>query len=73
MARLDDYEIKVHTEDNGSYVAHIPAVPGCHAWGRSVAEARGELAHVFDMIRDECHEEGRVLPVDGERATAHAG
>ena len=53
-------------DDNGTFVAYVPAIPGCHAWGRTFDEARTELAHVFDMIKDEYAANGRSLPRDVE-------
>jgi predicted RNase H-like HicB family nuclease len=73
MARSDDYPVIVHQDDNGTYVAHVSAIPGCHAWGRTAKEASQELANVFEMIREECAEEGRQFPAALGLATAHAG
>jgi predicted RNase H-like HicB family nuclease len=53
MTRLEDYTIVTRPDDNGTFVAYVPAIPGCHAWGRTSDEARTELVHVFDMIKDE--------------------
>lgn len=59
--------------DDGTFVAYVPAIPGCHAVGRTPAEAQAELAHVFEMIAEEYAEEGRPLPPDVPALIAHAG
>jgi predicted RNase H-like HicB family nuclease len=53
MARLEDYTIVIRPDDNGTFVAYVPAIQGCHAWGRTSEEARAELKLVFEMILEE--------------------
>jgi predicted RNase H-like HicB family nuclease len=62
MKYLADYTIVVRPDDNGSFVAYVSAIPGCHAIGQTLDEARGELANVFDMISEEYGESGQSLP-----------
>jgi predicted RNase H-like HicB family nuclease len=63
MKRLYDYTIILRPEDNGTFVAYVPAIPGCHAWGQTPEELQVELTNVFEMILEE-YEEGRMLPED---------
>jgi predicted RNase H-like HicB family nuclease len=72
MKSLADYTIVVRPDDNGSFVAYVPAIPGCHAIGLTYDEARGELANVFDMISEEHGELGQSLPQDVELMVSHA-
>ena len=51
----------------------MPAVPGCHAIGKTLAEAQAELFNVFDMIAEEYEEEGRTLTQDVAVLVADAG
>lgn len=64
MKRLEDYTIVIRPDDNGTFVAYVPAIAGCHAWGTTSDEARSELTNVFDMIREEYEADGRPLPQD---------
>lgn len=66
MKSLQDYTIVIRPDDNGTFVAYVPAIPSCHAWGRTPDEASRELACVFEMILEEYAEEGRLLPSDVE-------
>lgn len=50
---INNYTIVIHPDDNGTYVAYIPAIKGCHAWGKSEKEARLELNNVVEMIKEE--------------------
>lgn len=72
MKTLSHYTIVLRPDTNGTFIAHVPALSGCHAWGQTPQEAREELNNVFDMIRDEYLEEGRSLPQDVELVVAHA-
>lgn len=72
MRSLKDYTIVLRPDDNGTFVAYIPAIAGCHAWGQTLEEAQAELANVFEMIRDEYLEADRELPEDAEVTTVHA-
>lgn len=60
-------------DDNGTFVAYVPAIAGCHAWGgETMEEAQAELVHVSEMIRDEYQEAGQELPRDVELSVTHA-
>ncbi len=53
MRSLENYTVVLRPDDNGTIVAYVPALPGCHTWGQTSEEAYTELSHVFDMIQDE--------------------
>jgi predicted RNase H-like HicB family nuclease len=72
MKRLYDYTIVIRPDDNGTFVAYILAIPGCHARGNTPEEAQAELVNVFDMISEEYKEEGRSLPEDVDLKAVHA-
>ena len=63
--KFEDYKIVIYRQDDGlSWVAEIPAIPGCHALMRTREEALAELPNVFSMIEDEYREKGKKLPAD---------
>lgn len=70
---LQDYTVVIRPDTNGTFVAYVPAIAGCHAWGRTPEEARAELNNVFDMIAEEYRESGHPLPPDVELTVARAG
>lgn len=72
MPNLEDYTVVTRPDDNGTFVAYVPAIPGCHAVGNTPDEARAELANVFSMIVEEYAEEERPLPPDVQVLAAHA-
>jgi len=61
---LDAYKIVLYRQDDGSWVAEVPAIAGCYALMPTREEALAELAHVFDMIAEEFLERGVPLPED---------
>ena len=66
MKSLQDYTIVIRPDDNNTFVAYVPAIEGCHAWGETAEAAKAELSNVFDMILEEYQEMGRSLPLDVE-------
>lgn len=73
MGDLHQYTVVIRPDDNGTFVAYVPAIAGCHAVGRTPAEAQAELAQVFEMIVEEYAQEGRALPPDVPSLIANAG
>jgi predicted RNase H-like HicB family nuclease len=69
---IEDYTVVIRPDSNGSFVAYVPAIEGCHAWGQTPSEARDELKNVFDMIADEYRAAGKPLPPDVELTVARA-
>ncbi len=72
MKSLFDYQVICRRDDNGSYVAYVPALEGCHAIGRTPEEAQRELHNVFDMIAEEYQARGQEMPGDVQLTFAHA-
>ncbi len=64
MPTLNHYTIVLRPDTNGTFIAYVPAISGCHAWAETARTAREELNHVFAMICEEYLEEGRSLPQD---------
>ncbi len=61
---LDDYKTVLYRQEDGSWVAEIPAISGCYALMPSREEALSELKHVFEMVAEEYREQGQALPED---------
>ncbi|HSF06013.1 MAG TPA: type II toxin-antitoxin system HicB family antitoxin [Methylomirabilota bacterium] len=61
---LDTYKIVLYRQDDGSWVAEVPAISGCYALMATREEALAELTHVFEMIAEEYRERGAPLPKD---------
>ena len=61
---LHDYKTVLYRQDDGSWVAEVPALPGCYALMPTREAALAELGNVFGMIGDEYQEKGIPLPAD---------
>ena len=61
---LGAYKIVLYRQEDGSWVAEIPAIAGCYALMATREEAVTELARVFDMIAEEYQARSAPLPED---------
>ena len=61
---IADYKTVLYRQDDGSWVAEIPALRGCYALMNTRAEALEELSCVFDLVAAEYRDQGRELPAD---------
>jgi predicted RNase H-like HicB family nuclease len=62
--KFEDYKIVLYRQEDGAWVAEIPALPACHALMKTREEALAELANVFSMVEEEYRERGQPLPAD---------
>ena len=62
--KIDDYKTILYCQEDGSWVAEIPAISGCYALMPSREEALAELTRVFKMIAEEYCERSLLLPAD---------
>ena len=61
---LENYKTILYRQEDGSWVAEIPAIPGCYALMETRESALSELSRVFAMISQEYAEKGLSLPAD---------
>jgi predicted RNase H-like HicB family nuclease len=62
--KLEDYKTVLYRQQDGSWVAEIPAIAGCYALMETREAALAELSNVFGMIAQEYRERGLTLPSD---------
>jgi predicted RNase H-like HicB family nuclease len=61
---FDDYKVVLYRQDDGSWVAEIPALGGCYALMESREAALVELEKAFALIAQEHQDRGIALPKD---------
>jgi len=61
---LENYKIVLYRQEDGSWVAEVPAISGCYALMPTREQALDELGGVFEMISEEYREKGLALPAD---------
>ena len=58
------YTLKAPSEETeGMYLAEVPVLPGCRAWGTTAEEALFNLEGVAADFIVSCHDHGDELPV----------
>jgi predicted RNase H-like HicB family nuclease len=62
--KLENYKTVLYRQEEGSWVAEIPAISGCYALMPTREEALVELTRVFGMIEEEYRQKGVSLPAD---------
>lgn len=60
----EDYKTVLYRQGDGSWLAEIPAIPGCYALMDYRDQALLELAKVFNLIAEEYTQKGQPLPAD---------
>ena len=61
---FQDYKIVLYRQDDGAWVAEIPAISGCYALMPTREAALAELSAVFEMIAEEHREQHLPLPLN---------
>jgi predicted RNase H-like HicB family nuclease len=61
---LNDYKTVLYRQEDGSWVAEVPAISGCYALMSTREEALAELNQVFRILAEEYREKGLPLPAD---------
>lgn len=60
---MSDYHINLfYSEEDGGYVADIPDLEACSAFGASAAEALAEVAKAKDAWLSAARETGKPIP-----------
>ena len=62
--KLEDYKTILYRQEDGSWVAEIPSIPGCYALMDTREAALAELVQVFNMVSEGYREKGIPLPAD---------
>ena len=60
--QLEDYKTILYRQEDGSWVADVPAIPGCYALMPTREQALAELSNVFRMIAEEYSEKEPLCP-----------
>jgi predicted RNase H-like HicB family nuclease len=59
-----NYKTVLYRQEDGSWVAEIPAISGCYALMDSRDAALAELEKAFALIAEEYRQKGQPLPAD---------
>jgi len=56
------YAIEIYRADDGGYIAVVPELPGCSAFGETEEEALKEIKVAMDLWLETARMEGRKIP-----------
>ena len=57
------FQVVLELDEDGFYVADVPALEGCHTQGRSVEEALAKIREVIAMCVQELREDGKEIQI----------
>jgi predicted RNase H-like HicB family nuclease len=55
------FQVLIEQDEDGVYVADVPALAGCHTQGRTFEEAVERIREVIRMCVQELREEGKPI------------
>lgn len=71
---MSDYHITVfHSDEDGGYVADIPDLEACSAFGATPQEALTEVLKAKDAWIAAAREAGKPVPPPSRRRVSHTG
>jgi len=56
------FQVYFEPEEDGGYHAYVPALPGCHSYGRTVEEAEHNIKEAILLYLDGLKKHGLPLP-----------
>ena len=58
------YTVVLEREEDGGYVASVPALPGCVSQGESRGEALANIREAIELYVEDCREAGDPVPTE---------
>lgn len=55
--RMRDFDVVLLEDETGGYVAIVPALPGCHTQGETLAEVMGNVKEAIELYWETLTEE----------------
>jgi len=58
------YTVVLEMEEDGGYVASVPALPGCVSQGDNRAEALANIREAIELYVEDCRDAGDPVPTE---------
>lgn len=69
---MDQLTYRVIIEPDGkAFHAYVPALPGCHTFGKTIIEAQKHAQEALELYLESLLERGIVVPTDRSFETFH--
>lgn len=62
--RYYTYRVIIEPDENNTFHAYVPALPGCHTWGHNLEEARQYIRDAIDAYLRSVVADGETVPED---------
>jgi predicted RNase H-like HicB family nuclease len=61
------YTVVLKREEDGGYVASVPALPGCVSEGNTRTEALNNIREAIELYVEDCREAGDPVPSEAAK------
>ena len=58
------YRVIIEPDENNTFHAYVPSLPGCHTWGESLEETRKNVRDAIDVYLRSLSADGESIPED---------
>ncbi|MEK7564734.1 MAG: type II toxin-antitoxin system HicB family antitoxin [Patescibacteria group bacterium] len=58
------YRIIIESDENGTFHGYVPALRGCHTWGKTLAATRENIKDAIDVYLRSLRADGEIIPQD---------
>lgn len=58
------YRVIIEPDENNTFHAFVPALPGCHTWGETIVNARHNVRDAIDVYLRSLIADGEDIPED---------
>ena len=58
------YRVIIEPDENSTFHAYVPALPGCHTWGETFEQARANIRDAIDVYLRSLKADGEEIPQD---------
>ncbi|MBN2329057.1 MAG: type II toxin-antitoxin system HicB family antitoxin [Candidatus Omnitrophica bacterium] len=58
------FTVNIEQDEDGVYIADVPALPGCHSFGKTLAKAEKNIKEAIVGYLEMLQKQGKPIPVD---------
>lgn len=58
------YRVIIEPDENNTFHAYVPSLPGCHTWAENLDEARKNIRDAIDVYLRSLTSDGEPIPQD---------
>ena len=62
--KFHSYRVIIEPDENNTFHAYVPALPGCHTWGESFEETRENVRDAIDVYLRSLRADKEPIPED---------